>query len=156
MAKSGIFLESKEVLGSENYHLYLIYKDESGNEYVIRGGSEFNFPPFGKIVLQIGIPLSTSDDSRGNQTPAERYNAQIDLGGRTAEDVWNIMLQQAKNIADSFIDYDLLSSNSNSTVVSVLNSVGLTVPAIGGGPTPGSDNLLEDTLKNLPAVYKNH
>lgn len=82
-------------------HLYLVYEDESGNEYVIRGGPENPllsiFGP-GDIVIQRGILLSSSSDARNGDTAEQRGQFEFDLGARAAEDVWSVMLQQADQI----------------------------------------------------------
>ena len=125
MAK--ILIESKPVVvsGSLFRHLYLVFVDDDGNEFVIRGGPEFDLPPFGLIVTEDATPLTNSEDARQGATPADRGSRELDLGGRDAVEVWNIMRQQIRNIQFSNIDYDAFDQNSNSTIASVLNAVGL-------------------------------
>lgn len=149
-----IFIESSDVIFGFD-HLYLVYQDESGNEFVIRGGPESDFAPFfGNIEVEVGVPIATSEDRRvdedGNPvTPAQRNQTQINLDGRDARNVWNIALQQARNIDAANLNYNALVSaqNSNSTIASVLNSVGIdinnTLPAsLPANTFPGVDNLL--------------
>ena len=115
---SKISIESREIFAGQD-HLYLIFQDSAGLEFVIRGGPEDNNPlDFGDIVTDVNVPIAESEDARGNDTPVERGDRELDLGGRTAEDVWEIMKQQATNINNAGIDYDIIISakNSNSTI----------------------------------------
>jgi len=160
-----IFIESRDVIFSFD-HLYLVYQDPSGSEFVIRGGPENNIPPFfGNIEVEAGVPIAISEDRRvdedGNPIlPEQRNQTLVDLDGREAEDVWKIALQQAQNIDAANLNYNAVISaqNSNSTISSVLNSIGIdvttTLPA--GLPATnflGVDNLLavSTTLKGTAA-----
>jgi len=137
-----IYIESKPVgLGFD--HLYLVYEDNSSLEWVIRGGPEGNLPPFGNIVVEVGVAISNSEDFRGEDTPQERGQSLV-VSGAEADAIWTIMLQQAQNIHDAQIDYDALTQNSNSTVSSVLRAVGLSISTnYPTNTTPGE----------LPAVF---
>ena len=142
-------------------HLYLVFQDSVGQEFVIRGGFENNNPlDFGDIVTEVNVPIAESKDARGNDTLAERGHRELDLGGRRAEDVWEIMKQHAINIHNATIDYDALISaqNSNSTIASVLNSVGIAAASnlplnTKAEDLPGVSNLLglNTTLYGTPA-----
>ncbi|HNO76411.1 MAG TPA: hypothetical protein PKG49_12675 [Nitrosomonas mobilis] len=157
---SKISIESKEIFAGQD-HLYLIFQDAAGQEFVIRSGPENNNPlDFGDIVAAVNVPIAESEDARGNNTPAERGNRELDLGGRAAEDVWEIMKQQATNINNAGIDYDIFISaqNSNSTIASVLNSIGIAVASniplnTEANDLPGVSNLLtlDTTLIGTPA-----
>src|ERR1700709_2360645 len=123
-----IYLEGKHVdVASVDIgfgHMYLVYND--GQEHVIRGGPEtvLSFPPF--IIDTIaGALLADSLDNRPASAAASHGQIQIDLGGRDAADVWNIMLQQANAIDAARLQYAPGDQNSNSVVASVLNVVGL-------------------------------
>lgn len=176
-----ISIESKSIAFGFN-HLYLVFEDNVGNEFVIRGGPENSelfdsldaFDPlnppnpidlvdafdFGNLITEVNVPIGQSSDARGSETITDRGSRELDLGGRRAEDVWEIMKQQATNIQNSAIDYEPLISaqNSNSTIASVLNSVGISlVPNIPLNTEtkalPGIDNLLsiDSTLVGTPA-----
>lgn len=157
---SKISIESKEIFAGQD-HLYLIFQDAAGQEFVIRSGPENNNPlDFGDIVAAVNVPIAESEDARGNNTPVERGNRELDLGGRAAEDVWEIMKQQATNINNAGIDYDIFISaqNSNSTIASVLNSIGIAVASniplnTEANDLPGVSNLLtlDTTLIGTPA-----
>ena len=69
-----IFIESKPVPSTGKDHLYLVYRDDNGNETVIRGGPENSNPfNFGEIVLEIDVPIEQSKDARGEYTAARGY-----------------------------------------------------------------------------------
>jgi Ca2+-binding RTX toxin-like protein len=147
---STISIESKPVSVTGLNHLYLVFRNDFGKEFVIRGGPQNDTPPFfGSIVLEINEPIESSEDNRGDLTPAGRGHLEINLGERSAESVWKIMMQQAINIYSADIDYNATSDpqNSNSTVASILNSVGIdiadTIPLnTTASDLPGISNLL--------------
>lgn len=127
---SSISIEVKEVdfafVGTGYGHLYLVYKDDLEQEFVIRGGPEGNIPGFlGTIVTEKGKGISESEDDRDGNTASDRSARLIDLGGRDATSVWNIMLQHAENIDQQNLEYETFSRNSNSTISSILNSIGI-------------------------------
>jgi Ca2+-binding RTX toxin-like protein len=118
-------------------HLYLVktVTDAAGkvvSETVIRGGAGFRD---GTLTIQAGVPLALSSDARHGDTLAERHHRELDLGGRSANDVWNIMLQHARNIdrADLPYGFDIFGeipgadANSNTVVGSVLHTVGISL-----------------------------
>ena len=71
---SKISIESREIFAGQD-HLYLIFQDSAGLEFVIRGGPEDNNPlDFGDIVTDVNVPIAESEDARGNDTPVERGN----------------------------------------------------------------------------------
>lgn len=61
---ASIAIESVGLAGL--YHAYLVYKNDEGEEFVIRGGPHPDaLPPFsGSLDLQINIPLEKSLDAR--------------------------------------------------------------------------------------------
>lgn len=124
---SKILIESKPVSGEGIRHLYLVYVDDAGSEWVIRGGPSIDFPPFGQIKIEANIPLALSKDARGANTPEDRGSRELDLGDRSAEDVWYVMYQQALSIQWASLDYDGVLQNSNSAIASVLYSVNIDV-----------------------------
>ncbi|MGY6278387.1 calcium-binding protein, partial [Methylomonas sp. MgM2] len=148
-SKNGV--ETEGMAANFNSLLYLVYQDDAGNEFVLRGGPSIN-PAFGNIVVQSGMLLNAIDsldkrvDAFGNPlTAADRGSREIHLNGRSAEDVWAILLQQVQNIENAELPYNF-DQNSNSTIASVLNAVGIdvnqTMPYIPEGDWPGLDNLL--------------
>ena len=129
---ASISIEGREVVVEEG-HLYLVFKADTGEERIIGGRSEGGFlPPFGNIEVQFGNLIDGSQEERvdgdGNPvTPAERGNRVLDLGGRDANKVWEIMIRQASAIDNSNLQYAPLGQNSNSTIASILNVVGIDV-----------------------------
>lgn len=125
---ASIYIESRPATPALWDHLYIVYKNDAGEEYIIRGSPQDDVEGFGVITIQANILLSLSKDARGADDPiTDRGQVELDLGGRSAEDVWNLMLQQAGNIEDMGISYDPLEANSNSVVASVLHAVGFDV-----------------------------
>jgi hypothetical protein len=135
---SVIAIEAKplefENINSGFFHLYLVKTetDDQGHvisEKVIRGSLE-NDDDLGTIA---DADLATSPDRRGSDTPEERHRTVLDLGGRDANDVWQIMVQHAANIDKASLRYSFdifrelpgYDLNSNSVAASVLHSVGL-------------------------------
>ncbi len=135
-----IAIESKEVriagVSTSFQHLYLVktVTDATGkviDERVIRGDRGLD----GTVVTLTNVPLASSPDARGSQTPAQRHNTPLDLGGRDPEDVWNIMVQHARNIDDADLPYgtgvvgvgEPEEVNSNTVVASALHSVSISL-----------------------------
>lgn len=141
-------------------HYYLVFVDDGGNEFVIRGGPGIYGPDsnsvFGPITVEAGVPIAESRDFREVSDRVDvNGSVVIDLGWRDATDVWAIMVQAARNIDAANIDYAPFGSNSNSTVNSVLHAVGIDIAdigfnAVGFDNFPGqNDSLLDDYVRNL-------
>jgi Ca2+-binding RTX toxin-like protein len=115
-------------------HMALIYKNNAGFEYVIRGGPISNAPPFGKIRVEVSFPIDQSRDARDNTgvllTPQQRGSTGVDFGGRNPDMVWNIMKQYAEVIQKAAIPYNPLGFNSNSTIGNLLHLVGVDVDSV--------------------------
>ena len=129
-----IRIEGKPVFGTGD-HLYLVFADDSGAEFVIRGGPQPGTLAGDPITVEVGVPMGDSEENgSADYRPIEDREARgsriIGLEGRDASEVWNIMLQQAQQIAAHQYNYNLTSQNSNSTVSSVLHAVGINVETI--------------------------
>lgn len=130
-----IYIESKPVasglaLGYD--HAYLVYENAQGEEFVIRGGPATHFPSFGSIITEAGVPMSQSADRRSKSEAASRGRKELDLGGRDAEQVWEQMKEEAQHIQNKNYEYTLPdwdgnAHNSNTTISSILNSLGLDI-----------------------------
>jgi hypothetical protein len=139
-----IFIESKPVSISfgQYYHSYLVYEDEEGNEFVIRGGPAVDNPKdFGSIITEPGIAMDKSEDKRSKSEREIRGQREIDLGGRDASDVWEQMKEVAGRIPDKNYSYipigiedneylgkyydSAIARNSNSATSFILKSVGI-------------------------------
>jgi Ca2+-binding RTX toxin-like protein len=113
-----------------------VYEDGSGTEWLLRGGPTGEPPetPFGPLKITNNMELSDqfSPDRRIENgfavTPEQRGNITLDLGGRTAEDVWNLLNQYAVSIGNKEYLYDpftVTGYNSNTLPdPSGLNGVG--------------------------------
>ncbi len=120
---------------STSGHLLIVFTDDSGNEFVIRGGPTAASSPFGPLVLQVGIPLASSFDARASgQTAEDRGSVTLDLGGRDANDVWEILKQHATNLHNQALEYIPFdfpsiseSTNSNGTVGNLLHTIGIDI-----------------------------
>jgi len=104
-----ILIESKDIPSLTvlfPQHLYLVYVDDAGQEFVLRGGPTNDSPlDFGPILVEPGVPIALSEDRRVDQdnnpiSLVERNSRELNLGGRDAVDVWNIMRQQASAISN--------------------------------------------------------
>ena len=160
-----IRIEGEEVWGDNMLdagHLYLVYVDDDGEEYVIRGG-----PKGGYLSVNVGGLLKESGDARvktvgENEIPVareDRGSMVLDLGGRDPKKVWQDMLATAEKIHDAEFAYDWAIGkfggyNSNTVIAAVLKNAGIDVenvlPEVEGvdgsrinGPYPGSQNALE-------------
>lgn len=128
-------------------HLYVVYKDDYDNEFVIRGGPENSSAPYGDIVVEVNVPIEESSDARGTASPEDRFAQEVDLGGRSAEDVWSLLTQLVASIGDAELAYDVDDQNSNSTIASALFAVGIDVASTlpvdhDTEDFPGIENLL--------------
>ena len=129
-------------------HIYLVFVDDTGAEFVVRSGPSGSGIG-GQIVVQVGVPMAQSFDSRPISAREERGSAVLDLEGRDANDVWNLMLQQAQNIHDEQLGYNALSQNSNSTIASVLHVIGIDLNDVApdipnhGDIYPGEGSILD-------------
>lgn len=157
---SKIYIASKPVvIGFE--HLYLVYDPDSdptnGNEEIIRGGPSQDAPPWGYIAMEAPYTIIISEDtldSGADGDPliytadidpySDRNYTTLDLGGRSADEVWSVMTAQAQSLADVEINYDIgaitpaYQQNSNSVVATILSAVGIDISA-GNTPKEGGD-----------------
>ena len=122
-----IFIESKQTPLKIWDHTYIVYEDNDGNEFVIRGGPETDNPiDFGDIEMEIGEPIENSEDARDGDTTFQRGQTELDLHGRNAEDVWRDMQKTARQIQEGDIEYGGFDDNSNSTTRAILERNGIT------------------------------
>ena len=95
-----IFIEANEVefagLPSGAMHLYLVFRDSNGAEYVIRSGPRNAYTPwFGDMKIEINVPMADSADDRGGETPAERSSTPLSFPGLTDDQAWAILVKYA-------------------------------------------------------------
>jgi hypothetical protein len=157
-----IRLEGYEVWASGVGHLYLVYVDNGGNEYVIRGGpADF----FTDIEVEIGVPMAESEDSRPNTQAArdDRGSVVLDLGGQDPAVVWAAMLEAAAQINDADLNYETEGPNSNTTIAKILEDLGFDIEdvlpttegiegnqTLGYGPWEGIEDIGD--MANLPGT----
>ncbi len=129
-----IRIEGLEVFGNNPIdagHLYLVYVDDKGEEYVVRGGKSVMT---GIIELEINRPIENSEDKRVKKrnweeipvSREDRGSMVLDLGGRDASAVWQQILAYAQKIDDAKIGYNSFGPNSNTVIIALLNHVGVT------------------------------
>jgi len=145
-----IFIESKPTPIPWYDHTYLVYQDDFGNEFIIRGGPADNATifDFGDIEIKNNIPLVGSDDARGGDSTTQRGQVELDLNGRSAEEVWLEMQETASNIESAQIPYGKMDDNSNSVIRTILEHNGIepTLPLNASESSiPGWDDLLDPT-----------
>lgn len=131
---------------STSGHLLLVYKDDDGNEFVIRGGPIIESDgSYGALVLEINEPIETSIDRRVVLQDGElvevsaefRGSTEVDFGGRNPDDVWKVLKQHAVNIDLQRFDYHPLGHNSNGTVGNLLSVVGIDIDDFLPNPVGG-------------------
>lgn len=122
-------------------HLYLVYVDDLGREWVLRGGPENDMVPWGSILVVGSVGndtlLSRSEDARvdGNDQPVskeERGSREIDVpDGMSVESAWNLMREYASAIQFADVPYDASAAiygfNSNSFIGTLLSVIGVDV-----------------------------
>ena len=166
-----IFLESKPVTGSGAGHLYLVFRDvtfDNGefiaivneNDGVIRGGPAGDMGNYSDLATQTGL-LEESGDAYGlpdgaspNVTPEDRKSLDITallLGSGVYTDAhaaWAGMTDFANALSGEY-RYELPTmgggihtSNSNATILSVLNHAGFDVRSI---ETADGSSYVDDT-----------
>ena len=150
---------TSSVAGVNVGHLYLIYTNDIGQEFTIRGGpSPGTHPLLGDLTVEIGAAFTSfNPDWRPNtaQALADRGSTVLDLGGREAAEVWASMLQRAAQIESAGVRYGGNTQNSNTTIASILDSVGIDInsylpPANGVDAWWGIDDI--PSLGTMPAI----
>jgi len=151
-------------------HLYLVFTDDDGSRYVTSLSDykidatrfiEGQWPVLWNLT-QINTPWEKSDEindyinttidpnPRTNQAAVERV---LDLGGRSAEDVWSIITQAAKEFQNHSIDYRFVESNSNTFASALLYSVGIDVRSTLPDFLPGVGRFNAEAVGTLPISY---
>jgi len=143
---AAIYVESKPI-GAFGYdHLYLVYQDDDGQEFVIRGGPLTDNPlDFGNIEIDNNLLLELSEDARDGVTPLDRGQVELDLQGGDPSAVWDEMSRNAEFLSLANVDYEALinATNSNSVIDWVLRQSGLDI----------RDNMPSNTsLEDLPGI----
>ena len=124
-----IFIEANEVeiagLPSGAMHLYLVFRDSNGAEYVIRSGPRNAYTPwFGDMKIETNVPMADSADDRGRETPAERSSTPLNFPGLTDDQAWAVMVKYARMIDRADYPYEVLDENSNAFIGAMLAAAG--------------------------------
>ena len=124
-----IFIEAREVdvLGfpSGSMHLYLVFRDSNGDEYVIRSGPENPYTPwFGDMRIEVNVPMAASSDDRDGETPAERLSTALVFPGLTDDQAWAVMVKYARLIEQADYSYEVFDENSNAFIGAILAAAG--------------------------------
>jgi hypothetical protein len=141
-----IFIEAADVeaaglpLGAK--HLYLVFRDTNGEEYVLRSGPQSSYLPwFGQMKIEANVPMEDSVDNREGDTPEERSSTPLDFPGLTDDQAWAIMVKYARMIDAADYPYEVLDENSNAFI-------GALLAAAGGDPA----SLLPEGISQSEAV----
>jgi hypothetical protein len=124
-----IFIEAREVeilgLPSGAMHLYLVFRDTDGAEYVIRSGPKNPYTPwFGDMQVEANVPIGDSSDDRDGDTPAERSSTPLDLPGLTDDQAWALMVKYARLIDAADTPYEVFDENSNAFIGAMFAAAG--------------------------------
>ena len=105
-------------------HLYLVFRDINGDEYVLRSGPESSFWPFGDMEIEVNVAMEDSIDDRDGDSPEDRSSTALDFAGFTDDEAWAFMVKYARLIDEAGYDYKLLTENSNAFIGALLYSAG--------------------------------
>jgi hypothetical protein len=124
-----IFIEADEAevagLPLGQMHLYLVFRDTDGAEYVIRSGPESPLLPwFGDMKVEVNVPIAASSDARGSETPEDRASTPLDFAGLSDDQAWALMVKYARLIDMANTPYELLGENSNAFIGALLAAAG--------------------------------
>jgi hypothetical protein len=117
-------------------HIYLVFTDDSGNEFLISSYKEEN-----KLGVIVGenfdmVPKGNRDYRPNTEEDRiKRHHRVLSLDGRDPDIVWDQMVQQANNISQAHLPYITdwtisVGDNDNNAVASVLNAVGIDIKDI--------------------------
>lgn len=114
---AGIYIEEHplRVVGgvTDTLHLYLVYRGDTGDEYVVRSGPTDLLPYGGPMDIEVNVPIADSADARGSDTPADRHSTPVSFPGMTADQAWGIIVKYAQELSDDGYEYRLFQTNSN-------------------------------------------
>lgn len=115
MARIYIEEHPLQVVGdiTDTRHLYLVYRGNDGEEYVVRAGATDFRPYGGPMEVEVNVAIEDSADSRDGDTPAERHATPLRFPGKTADEAWGIIVKYARQLSDEEYEYRLFETNSN-------------------------------------------
>lgn len=123
----GIFIEAREVkyagMATGAMHLYLVYRDTTGEEYVIRSGPQSSyFPLVGNMKIETNLRMENSVDYRPLSEADSRYSTALDFGNLSDDEAWAVMVKYARMIDAADTPYELFEENSNAFVGALLEA----------------------------------
>lgn len=122
MAINSLHLAVNHIAGTPWGHLQIVGEDENGSLFELEVQIGTNWNVFGDGTRQ----HDTTTNTPGYGDPLEYSITEIDLGGRSANDVWNLLIDISDSIDDYIIPYGPLT-NSNTYAATMLNAVGINV-----------------------------
>ena len=126
---TGIFIEARKVkyagMSTGATHLYLVYRDTDGQEYVLRSGPQSSwFPVGGNMRIESNVAMALSADKRtlDEATLAARHSTALDFGRLSDDEAWALMVKYARAIDAADTPYELFEENSNAFVGALLEA----------------------------------
>lgn len=156
---TGIFIEARKVkyagMSTSFTHLYLVYRDTDGQEYVLRAGPQSSlFPLVGNLRVESNVAMSLSADKRSldDATLKARHSTALDFGTLSDDEAWALMVKYARAIDAADTPYELFEENSNAFVGALLEAA----LDAGGLTSWDPDDLLPATVSRSSAVGIDH
>lgn len=109
---------------TDTRHLYLVYRDDNGEEYVMRSGATDFRPYGGPMQIEVNVPIDESADARGGETPDDRHATLLRFPGQTTDEAWGIIVKYARQLSDEEYEYRLFDTNSNAFVGAMVKAGG--------------------------------
>ena len=151
--QSGIFIEAREVqyagMSTGAMHLYLVYRDTTGEEYVIRSGPQYSWMPlYGDMKIETNVRMENSVDERLISDADDRYSTALDFGSLSDDEAWAVMVKYARMIDAANTPYELFEENSNAFIGALLEAA----LDVAGLEATDPDDLLPDAVSSSEAV----
>jgi hypothetical protein len=109
---------------TDTLHLYLVYRGDTGDEYVVRSGPTALQPYGGPMEVEVNVPIDDSADARDGDTPADRHATPLRFPGHTADEAWGIIVKYAHEISEAGYEYRLFQTNSNAFAGAMIKAGG--------------------------------
>lgn len=152
-ADSGIFIEAHTVryagMSTGAMHLYLVYRDTNGEEYVIRSGPQYSWMPLvGDMKVETNVRMEDSVDGRLTGDADDRHSTPLDFGTLSDDEAWAIMVKYARLIDAANTPYELVEENSNAFIGALLEAA----LDAGGMTVADPDDMLPSGISASAAV----
>jgi hypothetical protein len=126
-AQYGIFIEAHQVryagMSTGAWHLYLVYRDTTKEEYVIRSGPQDPlFPLIGNMRIETNVPMANSADYRPLSDAGERYSTALDFGTLSDDQAWALLVKYSRMIDAANTPYEVFEENSNAFIGALLEA----------------------------------